>query len=299
MTMPDRANVAFAAFAVLCAAAFLLIGIAACPLLGIVAFRVQERGVDALTAGGNDVRPALLFLVIVAVGAGAGLWSLARQWRATRRLQAELEARRVTPSSELVHACDRVGLGGRVDVIEGPERFSFTYGLVAPRVALSQGLADSLSDAELEAVLEHERYHVRNCDPLKLFVARLLAPALFFIPALRELRNRYSADRELAADRRALDRHGQRPLASALYKVVGSPSWVQLAPAAALGGGDALEARVTQLETGVHRPRGGSRDLRLPSAGWVSVCSWAQFLRRSLRSVALQRSPGCVRADQA
>jgi beta-lactamase regulating signal transducer with metallopeptidase domain len=245
-----RGNRAFAAFISACAAAFALIGMGACMLLGIVAYRVQRDGFAALTANGNDVRPALVFLLIVAAGTMAGLWSLGRQWRATRRLQARVEELRVMPTPSLLEAAAQVGVAGQVDLVDANEPFSFTHGVRAARIVLSRGLADSLTDDELVAVLEHERYHVRNLDPLKVFLTRLLAPMLFFLPTLRELRARYIADRELAADRRALRRYGQRPLAGALYKVVGSPTWVQLSPAAALGGGEALEARVSQLETG-------------------------------------------------
>ncbi len=256
--MVGRGNRAFAAFIAVCTVAFVLVGMGACVLLGIVGYRVQRDGFAALTADGNDVRPALLFLVIVAAGTVAGSWSVRRQWQATRRLRARVEELRGAPSPKLVEAAARVGVVGRVDLVEVSEPFSFTHGLGAARIVVSRGLAASLSDAELVAVLEHERYHVRNRDPLKVFVTRLLAPMLFFLPALRELRVRYIADRELAADRRALRRHGRRPLAGALYKVVGTPAWVQLSPAAALGGGDALEARVTQLETGNPHGRRGS-----------------------------------------
>jgi beta-lactamase regulating signal transducer with metallopeptidase domain len=245
-----RANRAFGTFIAVCAAALVLVGMGACALLGIVGYRVQQDGFAALTADGNDVRPALGFLVIVAAGTVAALWSLRKQLQATRRLQARVEGLRIAPSPELMAAAQRIRVAHRVDLVDVSEPFSFTHGLSSPRIVVSRGLAESLSDGELDAVLEHERYHVRNLDPLKVFVTRLLAPLLFFLPALRELRARYLSDRELAADRRALRRHGQRPLAGAIYKVVGNPTWVQLSPAAALGGGDALDARVRQLETG-------------------------------------------------
>lgn len=246
----DRAHRAFAWFLGLCVAVFVGIGLAACVLICIVGYRVHRQGFETLADGGNDVRPALVFLGLVGAGTLAGLWSLQRQLRATRRLRASIEELRLAPRPRLIAAATRVGVSGRVDVLNAPEPFSFTYGLAKPRIAVSRGLTESLTDEELDAVLEHERYHTRNLDPLKLFVARMLAPTLFFLPLLRELRGRYVAARELAADRRALHRQGRRSLAGALYKVTGSPSWVQSTPAAAIGGGEALAARVEQLETG-------------------------------------------------
>jgi Peptidase family M48 len=48
--------------------------------------------------------------------------------------------------------------------------------VLRPRVVVSQGLLERLSDAELRAVLEHEGYHVANLDPLKLVVLRVRDP---------------------------------------------------------------------------------------------------------------------------
>ena len=39
-------------------------------------------------------------------------------------------------------------------------------GSLIPRICLSTGLMALMSEAELEAVLLHERYHLRSRDPL-------------------------------------------------------------------------------------------------------------------------------------
>ena len=141
-------------------------------------------------------------------------------------------------------------------MVEAAEPFSFTYRALQPRVVVSRGLLESASPEELEAVLVHERYHVRNLDPLKVVLARALARGLFFLPALRELERRYVAGRELAADQRALSRCGRRPVASALLKAVRGPSWPELSTAAAIGGPELLDVRVAQLEAGGPPPLG-------------------------------------------
>jgi hypothetical protein len=52
----------------------------------------------------------------------------------------------------------------------------------------------------LDAVLAHERHHVRRRDPLRLAVGRVLARAMFFVPGLPELLERQQAMAELSAD---------------------------------------------------------------------------------------------------
>jgi beta-lactamase regulating signal transducer with metallopeptidase domain len=130
------------------------------------------------------------------------------------------------------------------------DSFSFVYGVMTPRVAVSRGLLDRATSEELRAVLEHEHYHVRNIDPFKAVIVRVLSDALFFLPALNSLRTRYIASRELAADRRAVALYGRRPLAGALLKVVRGPDWSEQAGAAAISSPQLLDVRLIQLETG-------------------------------------------------
>jgi hypothetical protein len=100
--------------------------------------------------------------------------------------------------------------------------------LAAPRRARchrSPGLYKRASEPELEAVLEHERYHNHNLDPLKVTLARALPATFFYLALLRDLHPRYLAGRELAADRRAVPRCGKQSLAGALFTVVRGPQW--------------------------------------------------------------------------
>jgi hypothetical protein len=154
----------------------------------------------------------------------------------------------------LEQAAGTAGLTGRVVLVDCPESFSFAYGALTPRVAVSRGLLDGVSGEELRAVLEHERYHVRNLDPLKVLIVRALPATFFFLPALGALRIRYVAARELAADRQAIQACGRKPLVGALMKVVRGPAWSELEVAPAIGGSELLDLRVSQLETG-NEPR--------------------------------------------
>jgi hypothetical protein len=180
--------------------------------------------------------------------------SIRRQVRATRELTRVVDAASLPLPVRLAETAAKVGLDGSVVLWDDPRACSFTYGLFSPRVAVSRGLADTTNRAELEAVLHHERYHVRNRDTLKMVIARAAPSAFFFLPALRSLRDRYLAGRELAADRRAIRALDKQALAGALYKVIDAPSFTDLGAAAALGGGSFLDQRVEQLEHGTEPP---------------------------------------------
>jgi Zn-dependent protease with chaperone function len=235
---------------------WLLCGAVACVLFSLIAYHVAADGLGALTSGA-DLWPALALALFVGGGAAFGVWSLRRQIGSSRRLAQHVEDRELPLPEALDQTARGAGLAGRVVLVDVDEPFSFTFGALTARVAVSRGLVAATSPRELDAVLEHERYHVRNLDPLKVLLARALPATFFYLPALRELRGRYITGRELAADRRAVESCGREPLAGALYKVVRGPHWPELGTAAAIGGPELLDVRVEQLETGSEPPVDG------------------------------------------
>jgi Peptidase family M48 len=104
-----------------------------------------------------------------------------------------------------------------VAMIDDPTPQAFCAGYLRPRVYVSAGALELLSSDELNAVLVHEDHHRALRDPLRMASARILSQALFFLPALRPLGERYSDLAELWADEAAIEAAGQTaPLAAAL-----------------------------------------------------------------------------------
>jgi Zn-dependent protease with chaperone function len=248
----DTANRSFLALltASVLASVWLLCAAAGCVLLSLIAYRVARDG-PAVLVGDDALAPAAVFLALVGAGAVLGLRSFTRQARSSRRLAARVRELELPSPAALDEAAARTGLTGRVALVDSDEPFSFVYGALTPRVTVSRGLYELTSPRELDAVLEHERYHVHNLDPLKVMLARGLPATFFYLPVLSDLHVRYLAGRELAADRRAVDAYGKQSLAGALFKVVRGPGWPELGTAAAIGGPELLDVRVAQLERGV------------------------------------------------
>jgi Zn-dependent protease with chaperone function len=248
----DTANRSFATLAL----SSLLLGVyvfccaTGCVLAPLIVSRVSHHGIGGLADGSHNLLAAVLFIVLVGAGAVLGVRSLWRQITASRMLALRVRTLAIALPVELEQAAGAAGLSGRVVLVDCPESFSFAYGALTPRVAVSHGLLNGVSTEELRAVLEHERYHVRNLDPLKVLVVRALPATFFFLPALGALRTRYVAARELAADRRAVQACGRKPLVGALMKVVRGPDWSELEVAPAIGGSELLDLRVAQLESG-------------------------------------------------
>jgi Zn-dependent protease with chaperone function len=247
MVRVDRANRSFAALLAVVVGAAVVVGLVCCCVIGVVTYRFGRDGWDAVNKPGTV--PALVLLALLGSGTVLGGRALRRQGAGTARLgrRVRRNTRQPVPPRLVTIAADQ-RLAGRIDLIDTPEPCSFTYGITRPRVAVSTGLLERVDDDELTAVLAHERYHVRNWDPAKVFLTRTLPRVFPYLPVLDALHTRYLTSRELAADRRAIEQCGPRPLTSALLKVVDGPDWADLRAAAAIGGDEALDARITQLE---------------------------------------------------
>ena len=286
-----RLNTANRAFVGIVAAAgavaAVLVG-SACWVFSMLAYRLATGGAHTVGQAGSVA--GLVLVGLIAAASWLAATSVRTQATNTARLRRWVSAHQAPVPAGLDTAAAEAGLAGRVDLVDTPGSFSFTHGIARPRVVVSRGLVDSASPEELAAVLVHEAYHVANYDPLKVVLARSLPRALFFLPSLVELRGRYVAGRELAADRRAMGQAGVDSLAGALYKVIGAPPGLELGAAAAIGGEEALDARVDQLESGTEPDPGhlSGRGLALSVGGAgvlatsaaVSFASFAPLMAR-------------------
>jgi Zn-dependent protease with chaperone function len=115
-------------------------------------------------------------------------------------------------------------------------------------IVVSSGALDRLAGAQLQAVLAHERVHLRHRHHLFLTVVDALAAALFWLPTFREARDSLPLLLEMVADDVAARRWGREAVAMALRKLAISPSPVG---GLAAGGSDTsqLERRLNRLET--------------------------------------------------
>lgn len=115
-------------------------------------------------------------------------------------------------------------------------------------IVVSSGALDQLEDTELQAVLAHERAHLRNRHHVLLTVVDALAAALAWLPAFRDARRHLPLLLEMTADEIAAHRWGRETVAMALRKLAIAPS-----PAGGLAAGGSttsqLGQRLTRLET--------------------------------------------------
>jgi len=103
-------------------------------------------------------------------------------------------------------------------LIDDKQPQAFCTGLLRPRIFVSTGTLEVLDTSALASVLAHEQHHARRWDPLRLASGRVLAAALFFIPAYRHLLQHQHTLAEISADEAAVVSSGgdRSALASAM-----------------------------------------------------------------------------------
>ena len=199
-----------------------------------------------MASSASPINPVIGWLLL-SLTIGSSGWTAWRLWWATRRLN------RLTHTAWLPHPpfvarlATRLNLRDSLVVVAGQAPFSFCYGLWRPRICLSVGLIEVLTETELAAVLCHEAYHLRRREPLRMAVAICLSRLLFFAPLITELRDRYLAEKELAADAVAVAATSRAALAGAMHKLITTKSQLVTPPLAAVAGLSVTAQRVDRL----------------------------------------------------
>ena len=198
-------------------------------------------------------------LIALALGgvwiAGASIARLARAWRRTAAIRRQwlAEGREVSIPNAGMPAC----------VLDLPFPLVAVLGFARPRLFVSQTVLDACSPAEMRAIVEHERAHVRRRDNAVRLLMETAPDLLAFTRVTDALAGAWHQAVEQRADAAATRR---LDLASALVKVArlaalqtASPA-IEL-PASALyrgEGRDMIGARVRRLvgdDRGDTRPR--------------------------------------------
>ena len=187
-----------------------------------------------------DVLVAVLAGAVTVVVAGRLLLSGHRTGTALRRMR-RLHRERV----DLVAQVD-----GGVSVLEHDLPVAYCVpGMSGSRIVVSRSTLVSLAPAELGAVLEHERSHLRARHDLVLEAFTVLHRAFPRWVASGAARDEVEVLVEVLADRAAVRTGDRRALLTALLALAGSR-----APQGSLGSAGSLAARVEVLrDTGRHR----------------------------------------------
>ncbi|TQR20779.1 M56 family metallopeptidase [Psychrobacillus vulpis] len=148
------------------------------------------------------------------------IWNIGSQLVHTFRMKKRLE--QYKEKTLTISMGQRYSSGKEnIIIISHPAPIAITMGFIWPKIVISTGLMNLLSEDELNAVISHEMYHKDNRDPLKIFLLSLCASTLWYIPILKWFNQKYKIIQEILADEFAIKKQQTSVnLGSALLKML-------------------------------------------------------------------------------
>lgn len=160
-------------------------------------------------------------------------------------------------------------------LIQSSVPFVFCFGFLHPRICLSTGLINLLSQSQLRATLYHEDFHGQRFDPLQILVIESISTTLFFLPVIREWRSQAKLKLELNADNYAIHKVGKSSLAGALHRLLTyTPQTQPIRYEISVAGISANEARIAALlgERSVPQTISASKLVLSLAIVWGIIC---------------------------
>ncbi|GAA1012826.1 hypothetical protein Aple_015220 [Acrocarpospora pleiomorpha] len=207
------------------------LAVAAAPLAAVFPHDVHALGQQILAGRGlAGLGPAHVAALLCSVGLVC--WVLANTVGTLLRTAAEQRRQRLLVDLVADHSIEHDAY-----VLPSGEPVAYCVPGAEPRIVLSRGTLDVLDHGQLQAVLAHERAHLRGRHDLLLLPFIALAHAFPWLPAARHARDAVPVLLELLADDQARRAHGSLELAQAIVHMSArreSPGTMALAgPAAA------------------------------------------------------------------
>jgi TonB family protein len=170
--------------------------------------------------GHDELCCALTLLWILGAIALLGRW-LARRWRFNRALRTGAEVREGHEAEAFNRAKSWLLPNREIKLIVAPGlRELGVWRIWRPVVVLPEGLAERLSDQELEAVMMHELVHIMRYDNLRNIWQMLLCCLFWFYPLVWLIDRRLLAEGEVICDEVVIRYSGdERIYAASLWKV--------------------------------------------------------------------------------
>ncbi|HKC89099.1 MAG TPA: M56 family metallopeptidase [Blastocatellia bacterium] len=226
-------------------------------------------------AAHNEVYCLLTTLWLVGVAACFARWG----WRRRRFAAVALGGEKVEAGREaemLEDLKSRLNVGRQVGlVVSSSFAEPAVWRALRPVIVLPRGLAERLSDGELESVLKHELFHVKRLDNLFGSLQMFVCCLFWFHPLVRLIDRRLIEERELMCDERViLSGAAPEAYAASLWKVVqfgfGWP-----VDGVSRAAGSNLKRRIKLMLNASHRSKSSSASRALAGITFVALIALA------------------------
>lgn len=183
--------------------------------------------------------------------------------------QLRLKTTNVLPTA-LYEVVQEANLNGKIKLISSEKPMVFCLGLLNPSIYISEGLVSLMTQKELTAIILHEKNHLLERDNIKILAATFLKDVLLFFPFIGERVQRFILNKELAADRMAVQYlKNSKGLLSAFEKLLSYEN-SQLRYVSYFVNPDSLEYRIENLtNTSIKYPMYSIRSLSVSGISFI------------------------------
>lgn len=208
----------------------------------------SEATADAYSSGrGRKVYPALTFIWLLGFAFLSGRWIKRRHdFAVAVRAGEHTDQGREAESLKRVQSWLMLGRPARL-VVSPEVTEPGVWGTLRPTVVIPETMAESLSEAELDAVMMHELIHVSRWDNLISNLQMLFCCLFWFHPLVWLIDKELLLERESACDEKVVELGGAHGIyASSLLKVLKFCLGVRLAGVSAATGSN-LKRRIDKI----------------------------------------------------
>lgn len=189
--------------------------------------------------------PSLLALLLLLI-ASTGFFLFLFQIIKTQLFVHKLLQKKIRIPKYVKELALELGITKKISIVSDKKYVSFCYGLLKPKICLSNTIVKSLTKSELKAVLIHESYHLKNRDPLKILLSQIASSMFFFVPTIKDFQHHYILTKEINADQLAVNTYGVKHLKFALVKLLSTPV-SSISGVASFANSNDLEQRIKTL----------------------------------------------------
>ena len=144
----------------------------------------------------------ILTAIVLVITLGLFLKTLLSYIKTKRKLEVLLQKQVPYLPQKLEIILERNGVQkGLIIIVEEADVYALTIDWFLPKIVVSTKLIRELDKNQLEAVILHEYYHLKNLHPLLLIVGEILSSSLLLLPILRDLTGKMRTVLEKEADK--------------------------------------------------------------------------------------------------
>lgn len=114
----------------------------------------------------------------------------------------------------------KLNLVDKVIIIQSKKPLAFCFGIKSPKIYISTKLIRISTKSELKTILLHEKHHLEHRDAFTLLIAHTMESLFPFFPLLSDLILTYRTERELLADKAAINGTTRGHLISVFKKLL-------------------------------------------------------------------------------